>query len=321
MMKKVISIVIVIAVIGLVLGAVGGAGMKKSATTQPATQPAKPLTVEQLKVVIKKLRPLHKKLAKPVPGDWLYHHKEPGQTFAQYLRCKPTLPRGKRRVIYIQPLGTFTKAQRKIVRLTGQFLGSYYNLPVKVRKDLPLLLLPVRARRVHPVWKNEQLLTTYVLDKILLPRLPKDAAVYLGLTGSDLWPGRGWNFVFGQASLSRRVGVWSIYRFGEPDKDRTEFRLCLLRTLKTAAHETGHMFSMLHCTAWRCCMCGSNSLAEADRRPLALCPECMAKVCWATGADPAARYRKLAEFCNAQGLTKTAAFYEKCIKPLAPSGD
>ena len=46
--------------------------------------------------------------------------------------------------------------------------------------------------------------------------------------------------------------------------------------LITATHETGHMFSMLHCTAYECCMCGSNHREESDRRPVYLCPECTA---------------------------------------------
>ncbi len=60
----------------------------------------------------------------------------------------------------------------------------------------------------------------------------------------------------------------------------------------------------------------SNSLPESDRRPLALCPECMAKVCWAAQADPIERYRKLAAFCREQKLSAEAEFYEKSLRAL-----
>ncbi len=63
-------------------------------------------------------------------------------------------------------------------------------------------------------------------------------------------------------------------------------------------------------------MCGSNSLPEADRRPLWFCPECVAKVCWVTGKDPAERYGRLARFCGKQGLSKEKEFYERSIKAL-----
>jgi archaemetzincin len=146
--------------------------------------------------------------------------------------------------------------------------------------------------------------------------MPDDAIVYIAFTSSDLWPGRGWNFVFGQASIRWGVGVWSIYRKGDPDATEREYHKCLLRTIQTGTHETGHMFGMLHCTAWECNMNGSNSLEESDRRPLALCPECVAKLCWCTGAEPKARFRALADLSRKCGLEREAAFYEKSLKAL-----
>jgi archaemetzincin len=272
--------------------------------------------VKALMAAVESLRPLHKKLGRPRPGEWLAVHEEPGQTFREYLRSRPMTPRGKRNTVYIQPLGDFPPAQRKIVDLTADFMGRFYGLPVKTSEELPLSVIPDRARRVHPGWGDKQILTTYVLDDVLRPRLPRDAAAYLALTPSDLWPGRGWNFVFGQASLRERVGVWSLYRNGDPGGRPAESRLCLLRTLKTATHETGHMFSMFHCTAYECGMCGSNSRPESDRRPVWFCPECVAKVCWATGADALERYRRLAAFCDENGLEAERVHYERSIATL-----
>jgi archaemetzincin len=280
---------------------------------------------ERLRAVMEKLRPLAKKISKPGPSDWLAQHKEPGQTFKEYLACDPTRPTGKRNTIYIQPLGDFTETQRKIVKLTADFMAIYFNVPVKVKEDLALKLIPAKARRKHPTWGMDQILTGYVLDEVLVPRLPEDAAACIAFTASDLWPGQGWNFVFGQASLEERVGVWSIYRNGDPEGSAEDFRLCLLRTLKTATHETGHMFSLFHCTLYECNMCGSNHREESDRRPITLCPECLAKTCWATRTDPIARYKKLIEFCKAQELKPEVEMYEKLLaaieeKPAAAPG-
>jgi len=283
---------------------------------QEKTSSDKPYSVEKLSETMAKLRPLHRKLEKPRPGDWLYHHTEPGQTFSQYVRSSPVVPSGRRRTIYIQPLGEFTKGQRRVVTLAAEFIGLHFNLPVKVREQLPLSVIPGSARRTHPTWGDKQILTTYVLDNVLKPRLPKDAFCAIAFTSSDLWPGRGWNFVFGQASLRERVGVWSIYRFGDPDENEESFRRTLLRTMKTGTHELGHMLTMFHCTAYQCNLCGSNSLPESDRRPLALCPECMAKVCWATRTDPVERYKKLAAFCEKHGLKPEATRYRAFLKAL-----
>ena len=266
--------------------------------------------------VMGRLRPLHTPLGKPRPGDWLFAHNEPGQTFAEYLRAQPVTTSGHRRVIYLQPIGDFTDSQRKIVTLTADFLGRWYNCPAKIQDDIPLAAIPAEARRKHPQWGDRQILTTYVLDKVLKPRLPKDAAALIGLTATDLWPGEGWNYVLGQATLRDRVGVWSIYRNGNSAGDEAEIRLTLVRTLKTAAHEMGHMFTMYHCTAYECNMCANNGHAESDRRPLLLCPECLAKTCWATGADPAKRYRSLIEFCKQHGLKVEQALYEKMLAAI-----
>lgn len=272
--------------------------------------------VAAIQRAMERLRPLHTPLGEPKPGEWLYHHDEPGQTFEEYVAADPVGPTKARHTVYIQPLGDFSPAQRKVVDLTAEFIGLYYGLPVTVKDALPLSVIPAKARRTHPTWGVKQILSTYVLRKVLRPRLPDDAMACLAFTASDLWPGEGWNFVFGQASLRHRVGVWSIHRNGDPEAGPAEFRLCLLRTMKTGVHELGHMFSMRHCTAYECVMCGSNHRAEADSRPLAACPECAAKIWWITGADPADRYRNLAAFCKDHGLTEQAAFYETSRQAL-----
>jgi archaemetzincin len=217
----------------------------------------------------------------------------------------------------VQPLGEFTPKQREIIELSAEYVGLYFSRPVKILETLPLATIPGRARRTHPEWGVKQILTTYVLDEVLKPRLPKDAAAYIAFTASDLWPGRGWNFVFGQASLRDRVGVWSITRNGDPAESDESFRLCLRRTLKTATHESGHMFSILHCIAYECNMCGANHRAESDRHPLYLCPECHAKVCWATNAEPVARLRRLAKFCRKNGLARERDYFEKAATRLS----
>lgn len=270
--------------------------------------------VTKLKKQITKLKPLHKKMGKIRPGDWLEYHKESGQSFSQYLRINPVVVTKKREVIYIQPIGKFTEDEEKIVKRTAEFLNAFYGLTVKTRKTYPLSKIPAKAKRQN--WGVEQLLSTYLLYNVLKPNLPDDAILYLGLTASDLWPGKGWNFVFGQASLREKVGVWSIHRNGNPSGDEEDFKLCLLRTIKTASHEAGHMFSIKHCTAYECGMCGSNSRPESDRRPLAFCPECHAKVIYATNSDPIKRFKRLIEFFEKNKLKEEAEFYKKELKAI-----
>jgi archaemetzincin len=263
-----------------------------------------------------KLRPLAKKFARPKPGEWAYHHKEPGQTFEQYVSSGPPVPTEKRKRIYLQPLGRFTDKQRQIVDLAAEFLRIYFGLEVKVRNTLPLSLVPGGARRIHPELGNMQINTEHILKEILLPRVPSDACAVIALTTVDLYPSEEWNFVFGSASLQHRVGVWSLYRHGDPEGGKRQYALVVLRTFKTAAHEIGHMLSILHCRAFECNMCGSNSSAERDARPIALCPECLGKLCWATGSDPGERYRNLGRFYRAHGLGGQSEFCDKSLRAL-----
>lgn len=249
-------------------------------------------------------------------GDWLAHNKERGQTFRQYLDERPRSARGVRRTIYVQPIGDFTRGQQRLLDETVLFLQAFFDVPVKVLTAVDDSSIPSRARRRHPSWRVKQFLTTYILNEVLAPRLPRDGAAILGLTATDLWAGPGWNFVFGSASLRSRVGVWSINRNGSPDKSEESFRLALLRTIKTAAHETAHMFTLRHCRTYECLMNGSNSRQESDRRPLACCSHCLAKVWWATGAEPIKRFERLEQFCARVGLSEQEQTYRKLREKL-----
>jgi archaemetzincin len=265
---------------------------------------------------IEALTPLHTRMAPPGPNDWLATHKESGQSFKAYRASSPRVPTPDRQTIFIQPIGAFSNDSARILDLTAELLGVFYGLPVRVAAPLPLSVVPAHAQRINSFTHDEQLLSPYILYDVLKPRLPTNAALYIALTTADLWPGEGWNFVFGQASLKDRVGVYSIARNGNPATSPEAFRLCLLRTLKIATHECGHMVSIHHCTAWECGMCGSNSRPESDRRPLEFCPECMAKVCWADGYDPARRFAALAAFCTSNGLAPEAALYSQSLTRL-----
>ncbi len=278
----------------------------------PGRRRARLLAREKLPAKYQRLKPIHTLMGMPGPSDWLACHEESGQSLRVYKRQSPVRPGKRLTTIYIQPLGKFTEEQAKIVRLSAEYMGIYFNVPVKIKSAFPLKMVPRKARRQR--FGHEQILSIWVLDKLLRPCRPKDALAYIAFTGSDLWPGRGWNFVYGQASLRARVGVWSIHRNGDPAESEQMFRLCLLRTIKTATHETGHILTMQHCIAYDCNMNGCNHRLESDTRPLALCPICLAKLCWNINCDPAPRFEKLIAFCEKNKLKKEAGFFKKSLQ-------
>ena len=245
------------------------------------------------------------------PSDWLDNHSEPGQTFGEYSRSRHIRLTEKRNVLYVLPLGEFDDKQMEIVKLSAEFLGHFFMCEVKTLETQDLDVIPEKARRVHPQWGMRQIHSWHVLHRVLAPQLPDDAVALIALTSSDLYPQESWNFVYGQASLSKRVGVWSIFRNGDPE---TEFETVLLRTLKTATHETGHMFSIEHCIAYECNMCGANNRQESDQHPAYLCPECLPKIWWSTHCDPAERFEKLQKFCEANNLPEEADYYRRALE-------
>ena len=275
---------------------------------------ALPASFEPLLAQIELIRPLHEKKKPNQPGDWLERHPEGGQSFGQYVQARGQKPlKDEYRTIYLQPLGEFDEIQQRLVEQTAEFMGHFFGMPVQLREARPLGDIPEAARRMRD--DEEQVLSTWIMDYILNPQRPEDAVAVIGLVTCDLWPGN-LNWVFGQASMKDRVGVWSLHRNGDPRASDAAYRLCLRRTLKTAVHETGHMLGIPHCSAYECGMNGSRSREENDRQPLEFCPECQPKIWWTCGADPVKRGLALERFASENGLTTETAAWRRPLAAL-----
>src|SRR5947208_13389022 len=111
----------------------------------------------------------------------------------------------------LPPIGDFAAGDSPPVDQLRQFAAAYFAMPVEVLKPLdPGALKEAKVtRRVNSNTHKEQLLTTDLLD-LLRGRLPSDGFALLGVTMDDLYPDPKWNYVFGQASLRDRVGVYSF---------------------------------------------------------------------------------------------------------------
>lgn len=266
--------------------------------------------MKTIRALMAKIQPLHTLKRPPQPGEWMDKHPGPGQTFEEYLEVRTDRVVDRYPKFYLQPIGEFNETQRKIVGQAGEMLQAFYGLPVTMLDPIPLGELPESARR-EGGRHGEQVLAAHMLNQLLKPRCPDDAAAFLGLTTRDLWPGADWSFAFGQASFESRVGVWSMARYGDPNESAAAYRQCLRRTVGVAIHETGHMLGMLHCTKYECCINGSNHLDETDSRPLDFCPECTAKVWWTCRVNPVPRYEKLATLAEEFGLADDARSWRR----------
>jgi archaemetzincin len=272
--------------------------------------------IERLQAAIDKLAPLHVRRDPLQPGDWLSSHHEDGQTFEEYVNGSPITPTEKRKALVVQPFGDIE--QRPVLSTLTKYLEAFFGLPTRQLPLLSIDLMPLGTQRDSRGY-GPQLLTPVILDRVLIPRLPSDAMAYIAFTTYDLWPGGNWNFVFGQARLDSRVGVWSLARNGEVDTP-AGYRTALVRGMKIASHETGHMFGMSHCTAYLCNMSGINSLEESDLTPPWLCPECLAKLSWALREPPDAHLRRLRELFRSLELPEIVSHYERSLTALGGSG-
>ena len=276
-------------------------------------------SVENLPQVVKRaLEPGDAFAPMPVPGphDWLAAHPEPGQSFEQFVRSRPNRPDRQRNIIYLQPLGDFPSDEAPPQNLLQEYAAVYFAMEVRLLPSLSLSGQRITERR-NPTTHNRQLLTTDILA-VLKKRIPGDAFCLLGITMHDLYPEPSWNFVFGQASLRERVGVYSFARYdpavyGQPrGKDRK--KILLRRSCKVLAHETGHMFGLLHCVYYRCALNGSNHLAESDARPMHACPVDLHKLHHSIGFDVARRYAKLWRFYRKVGFEDEAEWTKERLE-------
>jgi archaemetzincin len=260
----------------------------------------------------------------PVPGpsDWLAVHREPGQTFEQFRGSRPIRPDAHRRIIYLQPLGVFPEQQSPSLEKLREYAAAFFQTEVKA-------LSPVSVdtggftSRTNSMTRRRQILTEDVL-RWLKGKLPADGFCLLAITMEDLYPEPSWNFVFGQASMTERVGVYSFARYdpafyGEA-RGKDYQALLLRRSGKVLTHETGHMFGLAHCVHFACVMNGSNHLQESDRRPLHLCSVCLRKLQFSVGFDVVKRYRDLASFDKEAGFTDEARWLARRLAEIQPVG-
>jgi archaemetzincin len=290
----------------------------EAASTAADAQAATERAHGESAAIVAALAPLHRPKTPPKPGDWLRSFDEPGQTFAQYRAKHRGHRHSARTTLYVQTLGPFASLQEAALKDTVALLSTFYAAPTKMLAALGLEVVPLAATRERG--RGRQLSTRYILHRVLAPNRPDDAVAVLAMTTSDLTPGAGWNFVFGEASLEERVGIWSVHRYGDPNQNDAAHAKFRRRMFKVALHETGHMLGILHCTAHECVMNGSNHLQEMDGSPMWLCPQCVQKVALARGVDLAERYAELAKLAAKLGLVQEESHWRASHAALTQAG-
>ena len=254
----------------------------------------------------------------PAPGDWLYEHPESGQAFTDFVNSNPNKPDKKRNRIYLQPLGDFPKERSPSLEKLKDYASTYFFLEVEILPPLDIKESMLTVR-INPYTGTRQILTTDILN-ILKKNLPERAFCLIAITMEDLYPHPSWNFVFGQASLVGRVGIYSFARydptFYREERGKDYKKILLWRSCKVLVHEIGHMFGIKHCIYYSCAMNGSNHLKESDARPHHLCPVDLRKLHYSVGFDVIQRYRKLRSFYDECGFEEKEKWIRKRLKNI-----
>ena len=270
-----------------------------------------------LKKILETAEIFHKPMPPPQEGDWLYSHKEDGQTFSQFMSNSLIRP-SKDKIIYINPLQDMPQTFLDNCILYCQ--SFFYPLQIKLSKISNLKSLNIKSR-INPYSNKIQYNASQILSKMAI-YVPNDAHCVLSITLDDLYPRSDWNFVFGLASYSQKVGVFSFARFdplfyGGNRPDNFDNYL-LYHSCNTLVHEICHTFGLYHCIYYKCVMNGCNSSVEELQSTLIECPVCLRKLYEVIKFDCVERYSKLKDICKLFGgyFEENYKWYENRISSL-----
>lgn len=250
------------------------------------------------------------------PGEWRAFWNEPEESPRRYVVGMPNVQTPTRRALDILPIGSFTPAQERILGETIRYLEVYFNAPVNRLPTRAVAELPRGAR--HAVRGQEtRLHASYMVDTYLKDYRREESWGIMAVTALDLHAGGGREGIYGEALLYGRTGIFSIARFGDPDRDAQSYHAVLTRTLKCATHEVGHLLSLRHCKTYRCTMNGRIGLEKFDASPTSMCPDCLTKLVFALeGVDPVHRFRRLAPLAREFRLSRDAVYFERAGEVL-----
>ncbi|MEW6684818.1 MAG: archaemetzincin family Zn-dependent metalloprotease [Candidatus Edwardsbacteria bacterium] len=169
--------------------------------------------------------------------------------------------------IYLVSIG---KIDGEILDFLKTYLSQNFNLPCVVGEALPSPDYAYNQER-------QQYWSTAILAR-LKQKISKDALRVLGIIDLDLFAPE-LNFIFGEADITGRVSLISLYRLRNetyglsPDRD-----LLFKRAAKEAVHELGHTFGLRHCADVKCVMHFSNCLKDTDIKSAEFCKDCIARM-------------------------------------------
>ncbi|CAF0744533.1 unnamed protein product [Adineta steineri] len=277
--------------------------------------------------VTKEIEESFQPVPRPNGGDWLAQHNERGQTMESFQQTSSkAIPHGTHKTIYIQPIGSFNHPRAAPLDVIIKFVRIFFS-------GCEVELLPTvdftKDMRKRDLGGQPQYLTGDFHNYLVQTRPQRDPRrelLCVAVTMADIYPGEGWNFVYGEARPKDGVGVYSFARL-DPLFYRADFEeilrtslteehriLMFRRCIKVLLHEIGHLFGLNHCIYYVCLMNGANNEKEMDRQPLYLCPICLCKLHSTLQFDVQHLYETFADQCDKHGLEAECSWYQKRLE-------
>lgn len=263
-------------------------------------------------------------------NDWLAKNQpgytngdRNGQSYAQFCRPGPrrSFP-AKFQKIYLTALGEMENAPD--IAVLVECLRAHFQMDVVVAA-------PVVGDVFDALEKDDYgYLETPSCHALLAntKHKPRDCFANIGFTMEPLCDSKkGFEVLAGQARPDMGVGIFSFACYESKSPLRFLRRCCMV-----LVHEMTHLFGLKHCIHAACLMNGVNHLDEADRRPFAVCPICVAKFrdgmrgVWPTGqgevenqgaVDPLMRReRDVLQFLQKHGMEQDARLSQERLKVM-----
>jgi archaemetzincin len=228
-------------------------------------------------------------------GDWLQTHPEKFVSFSDFENKNTAIPKQLTDTVQLLVLNSKSIDDDSILYICQEYLQAFFQRNVLLTTTKNLIPNSTNSRNGYD--GQLQLNATFILDSVLNKSAVKYYLATMALTHQDIYPGNNWNYVFGLANYTKKVGVTSVYRF-----DATQKQLQLIRLIKTASHEICHMFGIAHCVTNECVMNGANHLQELDRNQLRLCSDCQQKLMYRLNIEPQKRLQDVLFFLKKYNL-------------------
>lgn len=243
------------------------------------------------------------------------------QSVEDFLKSNPRRPDSIRKVIYLLPLGDMDSLTSAIITAETDYLQKFFQLEVKVMPGVAFddlkRISKIKTRMATDPFDGkkggphngdeEQIEANSLIKNYIVPNMPKDAIVVIGVTAHDIY-GSGYNYLFGTSSLKDGTGLVSVHRLMGFDPE--------MNIRKVISKQVTNVFSINNVKDYDCLLNFHNNSDELEKGTVHLSPIALQKLKLAIGFDYKKRTQDLLDFWKQKGHLQNSDYYAKCLKAL-----